>query len=263
MEHLDFNRALAEARERLQKRTTEPDSEGREASYAVRLNCPKCHGARWVYPAVPARLSNGQFNPDYFKAVPCECLKQTFEERRRLALMKYCNLPDATDPKTFENYRIQTDIGDYCAKAYRAAIDLVGGEAKFLLLSGPVNFGKSHLAMAVCHEFIEAGTPAKFFPCGFFLRELKATFDRDATTKYHDVFNRACTVPLLVLDDLFEDKMTDWAVAELEALINARYLGKLATIFTTNKTMAEMNEISDRITSRLQRESWCRVVVFE
>ncbi len=188
-------------------------------------------------------MVNGRINPDFGKAFPCKCVLQTFEERRRERLLKYCSLPDNADPRTFENYEVKPEYEG----AYRAALDFLNGDVIFLTFAGPVNTGKTHLAIAICREFLDKGVPAKFFSCGFFLRELRRTFDKDAEYAYQDVFNRVCTIPLIVLDDLFEDRMTEWGIAEIEAVINARYISKLATIITTNKTFNEMGIISDRV----------------
>ena len=195
-------------------------------------------------------------NPLFGKAFPCQCRRQSFEERRRAALMKYCDFPDDEKPRTFASYVLDTERGN--EGALSAVIELVAGSAHFVTLAGPSNTGKTHLALAACHDYIDAGIPAKFYSCDLFLNDLKATFDRDANYKYQDVFNKACAVPLLVLDDFYQGKRTEWMESQLESIVNARYLKKMATIFTTNVPLSEMSE---RIASRLQRESWCRVVV--
>lgn len=195
-------------------------------------------------------------DPGFGRAVSCPCQRQTFEQRRRASLMKYCNLPDTDSPRTFDNYTIPPGSDEML----RAALDVVEGIAKFATFIGPVNTGKTHLASAICHEYIDNGIPAKFYSTGIFLRDLRETFDHDSVNKYHTVFDRACTVPLLVLDDFYQGKRTDWMTDELENLVNERYLAKLPTVFTTNVPLSEMSE---RVASRLQRESWCRVVVVE
>ena len=230
---------------------------GPGASFTGPVNCPYCRGIGWVYFNVPMiNPQTKEINPRFGHVKPCVCRSQSFEEVRRASLIKFCDLPDVPDTKTFENYEVKPGLED----AYRAALELMSGRIIFLTYIGPVNTGKTHLAIAVCHECIDAGVPAKFYSCGAFLRELKATFDKDSVFRYPDIFNRACTVPLLVLDDFYQGKRTEWMESELESLVEARYLKKLPTVFTTNIPLGEMSE---RIASRLQRESWCRVVILE
>lgn len=201
-------------------------------------------------------IISGVVNPDFGKSFPCECRKKSEDEKRRYYLLKFCGLPVTDKPKTFGEYTIPPGNEEMLA----SALSLISGKSVFLTYIGPVNTGKTHLAISICQEFMDAGIPAKFYSCDLFLKDLKATFDRDAEYKYQDIFERACTVPLLVLDDFYQGKRTEWMEQELESLVDARYLKKLPTVFTTNVPLSGM---SDRIASRLQRESWCRVVILE
>jgi len=230
--------------------------DGLVPSFTVPPNCAICRGG-WVYHGSEKMYyPDGQLNNKFGKAFPCACQKQTREEKRRAALMKYCALPDDADNKTLANFDIKPENTEMVA----AATEVIAGKVIFLTLSGVVNTGKTHLAISVCHEWLNAGIPAKFYQCGQFLRDLRDCFDEDARYKYREVFERACTVPLLVLDDFYQGKRSEWAEGELEGLVDARYLKKLPTVFTTNVPLSAMSE---RIASRLQRESWCRVVVLQ
>ena len=256
LQKIDYSRALQEAREKLVLSTTTLESADPRPVFTAALEtCPICHNKDWVY-NINAKLyvNGGQINSDFGKAYPCPHRRQTLDEQRHYRLQKYCALPDGAQPKTFETYTIPPGN----ERAYAAALEIVSGAAAFLTLIGHTDLGKTHLAMAICHEYIFTGIPAKFLSCDMFLRELRSSFDGDSQVKYEETFNRACTVPLLVMDDFYQGKRTDWMEQELEGVVNARYLKRLATVFTTNVPLAGMTE---RIRSRLQRESWCRVVV--
>ncbi len=257
LQRIDYSQALQAARESL-KKTIAQESAAPAPSFTVPQNCPVCKGRGWVYHNFPMMDQvTKQMNPDFGKAFPCICRRQSSEEKLKARMMKFCELPDGADPKTFGNYEVKPGFEE----AYQAALDFVARGIIFLTYSSPVNYGKTHLATAVTHEFIDAGIPAKFYVCDLFLKDLKATFDDNpAGEPYHKLYERACTVPLLIIDDLFEGKVSEWGTGEIETLLNARYVKKLATLITTNKTMAEIETKSPRITSRLQRESWCRVI---
>lgn len=176
-------------------------------------------------------------------------------------MMKFCGLPDNSDSLTFEKFEVKPGLED----AYQSTLSLIAKEIKFLTLIGAVNLGKTHLAVATCHVFIDSCIPAKYAFTPLFLDDLRACIDGDTKDSYQERFNKYATVPLLVLDDIYSQKQTDWGSEKLLALINARYMARLSTIFTTNKSFEEINRIDknqgERITSRLQRESWCKVVV--
>ncbi len=210
----------------------------------------------WVYPVGLDRT-----DPAYGKAVPCRCKKLTFEKQRYLAMMKYCGLPDNADALTFDKFGVKENVKE----AYESALNLIKGDIIFLTIWGKVNNGKTHLAVAVCHEYINAGIPAKYLFVPNFLDELRASYNKDADFSYQTLFNRYSEVPLLVLDDIYRQKPSPWGSEKLMGLINARYMARRSTIFTTNKTFDEIKKIDpdqgEAIISRLQRESWCKVCV--
>ena len=210
--------------------------------------CPICKNVGWVYLDVP------QGDSRRGKAFPCKCSKMGWEERRLAAMMKFCGLPDNASDLTFENYQVKPGLED----AYQGAMQLISGQISFLTLIGPVNTGKTHLAIAVCQEFIKQNIPAKYAFTPLLLDHLRNTYDKDASMSFVDFFDRYCRVPLLVLDDIYKERVTEWGEEKLTSLINSRYMDRKATIFTSNKPLSAM---ADAIQSRLQRESWCKVVV--
>jgi DNA replication protein DnaC len=60
-------------------------------------------------------------------------------------------------------------------------------------------------------------------------------------------------VPLLVLDDLGAERLTDWVTEALFRLINHRFEWRLRTVITTNYSPNEMAE-------RVGERTWWRVV---
>jgi DNA replication protein DnaC len=59
-------------------------------------------------------------------------------------------------------------------------------------------------------------------------------------------------VPLLVLDDLGSERVTDWVREQIFLIINSRYEEMLPTVVTTNDTLEELEKhVGQRIISRL------------
>ena len=68
------------------------------------------------------------------------------------------------------------------------------------------------------------------------------------------------TLPLLVLDDIGVERITDWSFQLLYIIINRRYENMKKTIFTSNFSLSELAEKfgDDRIPSRIQQ--MCKIV---
>ncbi len=210
-------------------------------------DCELCHDARFVH----GRLSSGAV--DYSQVIPCDCQFARIETARKEHLMETCELPPGTDGLTFEEFNQVPGTED----AYEAAWELAqaGGNALlWLLLAGPPDRGKTHLAIAACHVRIDRGEPALYTFVPDLLRDLRRGFGKD---DYQERFDRYCEVPLLVLDDLGTENATSWVQQELDSIVNYRSIRRLPLIVTTNLTP---NQLAPRILSRLQRAEFGKII---
>ena len=71
--------------------------------------------------------------------------------------------------------------------------------------------------------------------CVELLAAIRASFD--GATAGPGMWDRCMTSPLLVLDDVGQEKGSAWVWEQLYILINRRYEALLPTIFTTNLSM--------------------------
>jgi DNA replication protein DnaC len=134
-----------------------------------------------------------------------------------------------------------------------------------LWFDGPVGTGKTSLAILVAKAASEAGRTYAVFPVPRLLAEIRRTFDADAADTYTRLFQRLCTVDLLVLDDLGAEKQTEWVLEQLYSIVNERWQDRRSIVVTTNvpepdpeaplrkmgQAAARMNEILD--SDRLDR----------
>ncbi|GAU66679.1 putative helicase loader [Streptomyces sp. NBRC 110611] len=121
---------------------------------------------------------------------------------------------------------------DVLAWADRAATDI--RDAGFLVLTGSIGTGKTHQAYGALRRIAEAG-PRRF--------EMIATTAPDmygrlrpggsAHGTEHEL-KRLCRVPLLLLDDLGTEKLSEWTEEATYRLINERYNQCLPLVVTTN-----------------------------
>jgi DNA replication protein DnaC len=171
-------------------------------------------------------------------------------------MLKFCQLPAATESWTFENF----DASGPLREAYEAALELAEERGiKWLTLVGPVDTGKSHLAVAICRRWLARGKPARYVLVPLMLEELRAGYQFEG--EYDRRLEFLLKVPLLVLDDLGTQKPTEWAVEKLMQVIDYRYVNALPLVVTTNKPLDNLpGDSVHRIGSRLLRATFGKVV---
>jgi DNA replication protein DnaC len=204
--------------------------------------CAVCQDSKFVHP----RKEGGKV--DYTRVIPCECIRAEREEARRQNLIKWCELPPKGKEMTFESFRQSSAL----QKAYAACLDMAEERRKeWLTLMGPTGTGKTHLGIAICNRWLADGKPAKYTSVPLFLDQLRAAFKLDGENSYHSRYHIFLTVPLLMLDDLGTENVTDWTEEHLYGLLDYRLMHQLPTVLTTN---VPLDKINFRIRPRLTRD---------
>lgn len=119
-------------------------------------------------------------------------------------------------------------------RGYLRSIESNLDQGRGLWFDGPVGTGKTSLAILVAKAARDAGRSYAVYPVPRLLAELKRTYDRDSTEGYLQVFQRLCSVDLLVLDDLGAEKQTEWVLEQLFSIVNERWQDERAIVVTTN-----------------------------
>jgi DNA replication protein DnaC len=123
----------------------------------------------------------------------------------------------------------------------------ISGEGKNLVIFGPVGVGKSRAACAAVRKACAAG-PILFRPSGEMLNDLRPGGAPGA-------FDALASVPMLIVDDLGVEKVTDWTTEQIDLLINRRWLDEKPTVITTNLEPADLSaHVGERAYSRLVGE---------
>lgn len=208
--------------------------------------CPLCNGTRWVRVDVPFG------HPRWGSIDPCSCWEQEGAQERRERLLRYSNLgvlarftfdtldedgrsPDPDDRRLFR-------------EAVEAARAFAESPSGWLALAGPSGCGKTHLAAAVTHRIVEAGTPALFMVAPDLLDHLRAAYAPNSEADYDLLFDQVRNAPVLVLDGLGAQVSTPWAQEKLFQVLNHRYNLELPTVVTLS---APLETLEERFQTRL------------
>lgn len=122
-------------------------------------------------------------------------------------------------------------------KAYDFATGFETNQGNGLLFVGTVGTGKTHLAASIANHIIrELGIPVIVLNVTELLEKLRNFSETNNTLK------ELKKIPLLILDDIGKEKVTDWNREKLYEIINARYEDYLPVVITSNDTPANMEK---------------------
>lgn len=203
--------------------------------------CAVCHGFGFVRRPVPIH------HEDFGKAFPCSCAAGAIRQQR-IARME-ARIPYGEEGYSFENYPPQ---GDQFALAQARAYALQDHGSLFLW--GAVRTGKTSLASCVARERLVRGDDVLFVTVPDLIEEFKRTFDHErgelTTSQLTDLVR---DTTLVVLDDLGAEHVTGWVLDLLYRVINHRQTLRKRTVYTSNKSLEELElRLDDRIAWRIK-----------
>ena len=155
---------------------------------------------------------------------------------------------------TFDNYLADDNnkkavkkIADNYAKKFKA-------QTKGLFIYGSIGVGKTHIVSAIANYLLNQGTGVICMNERQLLGKIKDSFNesRRYGESESSVLNIYKTIPLLVIDDMGKEKATDWTLATLYAIVDARYEAQKPIAITTNY---DPNELIARITPKGENDS--------
>lgn len=162
--------------------------------------------------------------------------------------------------KTAVPYRYREATADHpqiLAWADRAAANY--RDAGFLVLHGSIGTGKTHQAYGALRRIAEAG-PKRFEMIATTAPDLYGLLRPGGSDKgsEHEL-KRLCRIPLLLLDDLGTEKLSEFTEETTTRIVNYRYNESLPLLITTNLPVRTGNapgsdlvtRLGDRLASRL------------
>lgn len=215
---------------------------------SVRLHAPNkciCNGAKRV---------GGNFavgHPDFAKGVDCICAQKEHQNKLRNRWREESGLDDFDfKVRTFGTWNRKSN--PQCNDALEAAVAWSQQEDSpaNLFLVGSPGLGKTHLSKAAVVAALGSGVRAVFVTASDFAEYSRQEMGAEAAPYLKLLLD----VPMLVIDDLGREHVTDFIVDRMYRLFNWREGRYLPTMITTNHSAAELGEIySPALISRLSQ----------
>ncbi len=176
--------------------------------------CPRCGGTGFV--------PRGGGSVDL-----CEC---RFEQEN---INKILGIPRRFWEAELDNYQYENPSEENAYKeAFVFASSFDPSEGKGLTFVGTPGVGKTHLAVGILKKiYRDKGIKGRFFDTKDLIYKLKALINEGKTSK---AIKRILSYPLIVLDDLGSERLSEWQREIISYIISHRYNNLRSTIITTN-----------------------------
>lgn len=222
-----------------------------EADRSIRP-CSVCHGLGWVRHKVPVG------HPEFGEVFPCRCQDKSADPNRQRLIQRYSGLSQGMlDRMTFQAFRTSGNganavQSESLHSALTAATTFSQSPDGWVVLSGAVGSGKTHLAVAIAGTQIAAGATVLFAFVPDLLDHLRSTFSPRSDIEYDQLFEQVKSAPLLIMDDLGAESGTPWAQEKLYQIIVHRHNFRLPTVITTYLLPPDVERAQPRLASRLK-----------
>jgi len=140
-----------------------------------------------------------------------------------------------------EGVRLSSGVGEryWDAEVDRGLEAQMRESGKGLYIFGAIGSGKTHIASALTVAACKRGEKARLEAATQLLRNIRDTFG-GGTESEKDLIWMYANYDLLAIDDLGKEKATEFALATVFDIIDARYSNNRPTIITTQYTDDEL-----------------------
>lgn len=198
----------------------------------------------------------------------CECtLKQIVDSQWKSFGIDPSKVKKINDYET--NSVKQSEAKEKCINYVKSFEEIRGQRENGISLLGQSGAGKTHLIIAVGAALISKNVKVIYMPYLEALQEIKSNVLDEQ--KYNQLMWRYQRADLLIIDDLFKDKLKDGKVDKklneadikhLYSIVNYRYINNLPTITSSEADPSGLIELDEAIAGRLLESSGNRIVIF-
>lgn len=188
---------------------------------------------------------------------PCPCTSR----HRLRGLIERSGLPRRLERANFQDLNLNLyspeDMGNNTDRTIRdnakfvfdAAKDFAfhfekGKEMRGLLIEGPVGSGKSYLLGCIANYLISREVEIRYIVYSDLIESIKASFHTESQTTTEEILRELQRVPVLLIDDLGTEHVTEFTSSILYQIIDKRYREERPFIVTSNFSP---NELSQRM----------------
>jgi len=185
------------------------------------MPCPLCDDTGWK----PVETDGVR------RVARCECRRQQIGQQH----LADANIPKRYQHCSLENFAAYNESLEKALAQARRIVTTFPVVTRGLLLEGQPGVGKTHLAVAVLKQVIQAsGARGLFYDTRDLLRVIRSTYDPSIRTTELEILRPVMQADLLVLDDLGAEKTSEWVEETMNLIVNTRYNERRLTMFTSN-----------------------------
>ncbi|MCP5059583.1 MAG: ATP-binding protein [bacterium] len=152
---------------------------------------------------------------------------------------------DTFEPQT-EAQRTAMSGAREWIRAYAESVAALGPRpSDGALFFGRNRRGKTHLAVGMLREITSPLVTIRFANVPVFLDEMRQSFREGPGSRAGVLLQQCLDADVLVLDDLGQERPTEWVIDTLGHLVFRRHSKGLPIIVTTNMSIAEINNRAD------------------
>ena len=209
--------------------------------------CPRCAGMGWYQRNLPTT------DPDYGKAIRCECQRDADHARRLASVIEASNLtPRMCARMTFDTFSPERHL-----KAFHTCKQFGERPDGWLVLMGMPGNGKTHLLVATTQALTAHGHSPLYVVSPDLLRFLRRGFADGSADARLDTLR---DVEVLLIDDFGMEQTTEWAMTQFCDMLDYRYRMELPTVIASNIGISKW---PFRLQSRALDKSLSTVLVFD
>ncbi len=190
-----------------------------------------------------------------------DAIQEQIEGQRKL---KDCGIPPRFAIVSIDTYKIELEGQQKAIDEIKAYIDdapLVIANGMNLFLLGKQGTGKTHLAVAICKEFIRDGYRALYTTAGKLIRHVRQAYHGEGSEQQY--IDEYVSKDLLIVDEVGVQFGTEAERNLLFEVFNGRYENIRPSVIVSNLNLKEIkNYLGIRVLDRLL-EGDSKIILFE